>query len=77
MPSMKIPLEVYPIMFMIGTALTFGTYVAQKEIRTGQDLRIGSRVYNPDHWEARLERNPAQDSQRERFANVFYKHIME
>ncbi|KAI9331861.1 hypothetical protein BDR26DRAFT_1010785 [Obelidium mucronatum] len=74
MPSMRIPLEVYPIIAMIGTALTFGTYVAQKEIRTGQDLRIGDRTYNPDHWQTRLNRD-ASSSERTPFGNFFYKHI--
>ncbi|KAJ3030092.1 UNVERIFIED_CONTAM: hypothetical protein HDU68_010127 [Siphonaria sp. JEL0065] len=75
LPSLRsLPLEVVPIVFMIGTALTFGGYVSRKLLTQGEDLRIGSRIYNPDHWKGRLERpqiakTPAQ--------NVFYKHIQD
>ncbi|KAJ3030316.1 UNVERIFIED_CONTAM: hypothetical protein HDU68_009469 [Siphonaria sp. JEL0065] len=73
MPSMKnVPLEVMPIAFMVATALTFGAYVAQKEIRTGQDLRIGERAYNPDHWQGRLSLEPSAKTP---FGNFFYRHI--
>ncbi|KAJ3081247.1 hypothetical protein BCR33DRAFT_711300 [Rhizoclosmatium globosum] len=73
MPSMKVPLEVYPLFFMMATALTFGGYVAQKEIRSGEDLRLGSMLYNPDtHWQGRIDRKP---SERQPFGNYFYRHI--
>ncbi|KAJ3201549.1 hypothetical protein HDU83_002155 [Entophlyctis luteolus] len=77
-PMASVPIEVYPLVGMIGCALTFGTYVAQKELLTDQDLRLGSRGYDKDHWQHKLE-----DSQngtavpKERFQNVFYQHIID
>ncbi|KAJ3081248.1 hypothetical protein HDU99_006211 [Rhizoclosmatium hyalinum] len=76
MPNMnKIPTEVYPIMGMIATALTFGTYVVHKELTQDKDIRLGN-VHNPDtHWETRLNR--ATEERRKSFQNVFYQHITE
>ncbi|KAI8609146.1 hypothetical protein BC830DRAFT_1071273 [Chytriomyces sp. MP71] len=69
---MSIPLEVYPIFGMIGVALGFGTYVAHKELTYDQDLRLGKRGYNPDHWQTRLDREP---SVRKPFENYYYRHL--
>ncbi|KAJ3030325.1 UNVERIFIED_CONTAM: hypothetical protein HDU68_009478 [Siphonaria sp. JEL0065] len=74
MPSMKsVPLEVAPIAFMVVTALTFGGYVAQKEIRYGQDIRLSGPTQNADveNWQARVNKVSTKDH----FPNVFYKHV--
>ncbi|KAJ3030093.1 UNVERIFIED_CONTAM: hypothetical protein HDU68_010128 [Siphonaria sp. JEL0065] len=74
MPSLKsVPLEVAPIAFMVATALTFGGYVAQKEIRHGQDIRLNGSTHNADveNWQSRVNKT----NTKENFPNVFYQHI--
>ncbi|KAJ3240404.1 hypothetical protein HDU81_003803 [Chytriomyces hyalinus] len=71
MRSMAIPAEVYPIFGMISVAFGFGGYIAHKALTTGQDLRLGSRGYNPDHWQTRLNRQPET---KKPFVNYFYRH---
>ncbi|KAJ3096622.1 hypothetical protein HK100_005527 [Physocladia obscura] len=80
MPSMKVPVEVYPIFFMIGCALTAGTYVAHKELTSDQDLRLGGgRGYDENHWKTRLENRtmPTQQPTKTRFQNVFYTDVID
>ncbi|KAJ3064807.1 hypothetical protein HDU98_011821 [Podochytrium sp. JEL0797] len=72
-----IPIEVWPIVGMIATALTFGVYVTHKKITTGEDLRLGSRVYDEHHWAHRLATDMGKEETAEKktFGNFFYKHI--
>ncbi|KAI8843755.1 hypothetical protein BJ741DRAFT_659866 [Chytriomyces cf. hyalinus JEL632] len=71
MRSMTIPAEVYPIIGMMSVAFGFGTYVVHKQLTAGQDLRLGSRGYNPEHWQTRLNREP---DVKQPFGNYFYRH---
>ncbi|KAJ3388055.1 hypothetical protein HDU84_000298 [Entophlyctis sp. JEL0112] len=76
-PMTSVPIEVYPLVGMIACALTFGTYVAQKELLTDQDLRLGSRGYDKDHWQHKLQNGQTNNDHKERFQNVFYQHIID
>ncbi|KAJ3072707.1 hypothetical protein HDU98_003079 [Podochytrium sp. JEL0797] len=65
-------LLIYPIAGMIAMGLCFAGYTARKELMNAPDLRIGDRLYNPDHWVGRVNREPSAHHHR---TNVFYKHI--
>ncbi|ORY52882.1 hypothetical protein BCR33DRAFT_711302 [Rhizoclosmatium globosum] len=69
------PVDVYPIAFMVGCALCYGSYVGYNLIMNGEGLRIGSRVYNPDNWQERLKGSEA--TPRPRAQNVYYTHIQD
>ncbi|KAJ3224214.1 hypothetical protein HDU81_004301 [Chytriomyces hyalinus] len=71
MRSMSIPAEVYPIIGMMSVAFGFAGYVAHKNLTSDQDLRLGNRGYNSEHWQTRLNREPEV---KKPFVNYFYRH---
>ncbi|KAI8612600.1 hypothetical protein BC830DRAFT_1135990 [Chytriomyces sp. MP71] len=66
------PIEVYPLLGMMGVAFVFGAYVIYKELAYDPELRLGKRGYNPDNWETRLNREP---SVQKPVKNYFYRHL--
>ncbi|EGF82693.1 hypothetical protein BATDEDRAFT_86492 [Batrachochytrium dendrobatidis JAM81] len=50
----KLPLEVYPIAFMVSCALGFGSYIAFKKIAYDGDMRFRPNQGIKD-WTERLE----------------------
>ncbi|KAJ3083718.1 hypothetical protein HDU79_004319 [Rhizoclosmatium sp. JEL0117] len=70
MTGMKMPLEIYPLVGMMGVALGLGGYTSYKHLSTNPDMRLTPAQGSSDveNWQSRIEKV----SEKKRFTNFFY-----